>query len=96
MLTIMHALDNFRQYLVESKFTVKTDHNSLRQFLTQKELNGKQQKWVSKVQSYDFDIEYKKGNMNVAVHSLSRKPTLSLLQMLTEWKVQLGTEYSKN
>ena len=33
MLAIMHALAKFRQYLVGSKFTVKTDHNSLCYFL---------------------------------------------------------------
>ena len=87
MLAIMHALDKLWQYLVGSKFIVKTDHNNISHFLTQKELNDKHQKWVRKVQSYDFDIEYKKRNMNVEVDTLSRKPTLSLLQMLTESKV---------
>lgn len=30
MLAIMHALAKFRQYLVGSKFCIKTNHNSLR------------------------------------------------------------------
>ena len=34
--------------------------------------------------------------MNIVADALSRNPTLSLLQMLTEWKIQLCTEYSKN
>ena len=33
MLAIMHALTKFRQYLVGSKFVVKTNHNSLKYFL---------------------------------------------------------------
>jgi hypothetical protein len=33
MLAIMHALTKFRQYLVGSKFVVKTDHKSLNYFL---------------------------------------------------------------
>jgi hypothetical protein len=33
MLAIMHALTKFRQYLMGSKFVVKTDHNSLKYFL---------------------------------------------------------------
>ena len=57
----MHALSKFRQYLVESKFVVKTDHNSLTYFLTQNDLNGRQQKWVTKIQAFEFDIEYVKG-----------------------------------
>ena len=87
MLAIMHALDKFRQYLVGGKFIVKTDHNSLRHFLSQKELNDRQQKWVSKVQSFDFDIEYKKGEMNVVADALSRWATFSLLQICNEWKI---------
>ena len=42
MLAIMHALAKFRQYLVGNKFKVKTDHNNLRFFLEQKELNERQ------------------------------------------------------
>ena len=95
-MVIMHALAKFRQYLVGGKFIVNTDHNSLRHFLTQKELNDRQQKWVSKVQYFDFDIEYKKGKMNVVADALSCKPTFSLLQICNEWKIQLAIEYSKD
>ena len=69
----MHALAKFQQYLVGSKFVVKTDHNSLRNLLNQKDLNDRQQKWVSKVQDYNFNIEYKKGKMNVVVDGISIK-----------------------
>ena len=48
MLAILHALIKFKQYLVGSKFKIKTDHNSPKYFLEQ-ELNERQQKWVSKV-----------------------------------------------
>ena len=73
--------------MVGSKFIVKTDHNSLRHFLTQKELNDRKQKWMSKVHSFDFDIKYKKGKMNVVVDALSRKSTISLLQICNDWKI---------
>ena len=49
MLAIMHDLTKFRQYLVGSKFVVKTDHNSLKYFLEKKDLSERQQKWVTKV-----------------------------------------------
>ena len=35
---IMHALAEFWQYLVGNKFKVKTDHNNLRFFLEQRQL----------------------------------------------------------
>jgi hypothetical protein len=56
MLAIMHALAKFRQYLVGARFVVKSDHNNLKYFLEQKDLNERQQKWVNKIQAYDFDI----------------------------------------
>jgi hypothetical protein len=39
MLAIMYALTKFRQYMVGSKFVVKTDHNSLKYFLEKKDLS---------------------------------------------------------
>ena len=42
MLAIMHALAKFRQYLVCGRFNIKTDHNSLRFFMSQKDLNDHQ------------------------------------------------------
>ena len=38
MLAIMHALTKFRQYSVGNRFKVKTDHNSLKFLMEQKEL----------------------------------------------------------
>lgn len=46
MLAIMHALAKFQQYLVCEKFHVKIDHNSLRYFMNQKDLNDRQHKWI--------------------------------------------------
>ena len=57
MLVIMHALDKFWQQLVGRKFVIKIDHNSLWNFLTQKDINDMKQKWVRKFQAFDFDIE---------------------------------------
>ena len=71
MLAIMNALSKFRQYLVGNKFVVKTGHNSLRHFLTQKDINERKQKWVRKFQDYYFDIEYVKGKNNIVVYALS-------------------------
>ena len=77
----MHALIKFRQYLVGNTFVVKTDLNSLRYFLTQKDLNERQQKRVSNFQGFDFDIEYVKGKNNVVVDALSRIPFISLMDV---------------
>ena len=78
----MHALIKFRQYLVGNKFVVKTSHNKLRYFLTQNDLNERKQTWVSNIQAFDFDIEYVKGKNNVAVDSLSRRTSISLMDVV--------------
>ena len=75
---------------------VKTNHNNLRHFLTQIERNDRKQKWVSKVQDYEFDIEYKKGKVNVVEDAMSRKPTLSTIEVPMGWKEKLSLEYSRN
>ena len=92
----MHALIKFRQYLVGNKFVVKNDHNSLRHFLTQKDINERKQKWVSKVQEFDFDIEYVKGKSNLVVDALSRRPSISLMDVAEDWKAILEVEYAKD
>ena len=97
MLAIIHALTKFRQYMVGNKFKIKTDHNSIKYFLEQKELNERQQKWVSKVQAYDFEIEYVKGKNNVVVDALSRRPaSLSLMSISKYWRSLILVEYSKD
>ena len=74
---------------------VKTDHNTLRHFLTQRDLNERQKKWVNKIQDYDFDIEYVKGKNNI-VEELSRRPYFSLMDIAKNWKDMLLVEYAKD
>jgi hypothetical protein len=93
----MHALNKFRQYLVGNKFVVKTDHNSLKYFLEQKDLSERQQKWLTKVHAFNFDIEYVKGKKNIVADALSRRPTTcSLMEISADWKSHLLVEYSKD
>ena len=92
----MHALAKFRQYLVGNKFVVKIDHNSLRHFLTQKDLNERKKKWLSTIQDYYFDIEYVKGKNNIVVDVLSQRPSFSLMGIAKNWKDMLLVEYAKD
>ena len=73
MLAILHALKKWWPYLMGRYFKVKTDHDSLKYFLEQILYLEKQQKWVTKMLGYDFEIIYKKGKKNVVAYALLRK-----------------------
>jgi hypothetical protein len=70
---ILHALKKWHPYLIGRHFKVKTDHDSLKYFLEQRLSSKEQQKWVTKILGYDFEIVYKKGKKNVVADALSRK-----------------------
>jgi hypothetical protein len=55
------------------RFQIKTDHQSLKYFLEQRISSPEQQKWVTKLFGYDYEIIYKKGKDNVVADALSRK-----------------------
>jgi hypothetical protein len=55
------------------RFQIKTDHQSLKHFLEQHISSPEQQKWVTKLFGYDYEIIYKKGKDNVVTDALSGK-----------------------
>jgi hypothetical protein len=71
MLAILHVVDLWRPYLLGHHFHIKTDHQSLKYFLEQRISSLEQQKWVTKLFGYDYEIIYKKGKDNVVVDALS-------------------------
>lgn len=76
---------------------VKSDHNSLKYFLGQSELNERQRKWVTKLQSYDFEIEFVNEKKNFAADALSRSPHFRSISIISaDWKVKIMAEYVKN
>ena len=60
-LAILHTVKKWRPYLMGWHFKVKIDHDSLKYFLEQRISSEEQQKWVTKMWGYDFEIVYKKG-----------------------------------
>jgi len=52
-------------------YKVKIDHDSLKYFLEQRLYSEEQQKWVTKMLGYDFEIIYKKGKQNVVTYAPS-------------------------
>ena len=46
MLAVLKAVDYFRTYLDESKFSLHTDHSALKELLTTKEPKGRTARWI--------------------------------------------------
>jgi hypothetical protein len=60
-------------------------------------VSERQHKWVSKIQAYDFDIEFFKGKNNIVADALSRRPSMyAMSDISVDWKAHLLVEYSKN
>jgi hypothetical protein len=52
---------------------------------------------MTKVQEFDFDIDYVNGKKNIVVDVLFRRPvSCSLMEISADWKSHLLVEYSKN
>ena len=73
MLIIIHAVQIWRPYLIGCHFIILTDHHSLKCFIEQWISTFEQQKWVTKLLGYDYEIIYRKVKENVVVDALSKK-----------------------
>jgi hypothetical protein len=52
---------------------------------------------VTKVQAFDFDMEYVKGKKNIVADALSKRPaTCSLVEISVDWKSHMLVQYSKD
>jgi hypothetical protein len=72
--TVILALKLWRHYLVGQNFELKTDHESLKNLFTQRDLNARQRRWSEFMSEYDFGISYIKGKENVVADALRRRP----------------------
>src|ERR1700688_2451949 len=61
LLAIVHALREWRHYLLGNTFTVITDHRSLQYLATQDKLSARQTRWSEFLQQFDFEIKYRPG-----------------------------------
>lgn len=73
LIAIVHAVKKRQSYLQGRHFIIKTDHYSLKYFLDQRANTTFQQKWVSKLTRFDYEIHFKERAENVVADALFRR-----------------------
>ncbi|KAL4354641.1 hypothetical protein GQ457_06G032960 [Hibiscus cannabinus] len=79
MFVVTQAVGKWRQYLLGRKFTILTDQQSLRELTQQTIQTPEQQRWLSKLIGYNFEICYRPGKMNSVADALSREGSANLM-----------------
>ena len=74
LLAIVYALLQWKQYLYGESPTIFTDHRPLIHIQKQKELTGRQARWIEKIAPFNAQITYVDGKANVIADMLSRPP----------------------
>ena len=82
---VVFALKIWRHYLYGETYRIFTDHKSLKYFLTQKELNLRQRRWLKLIKDYELIIEYHSGKVNVVADALSQKSSATLAYIRTTY-----------
>lgn len=73
-LGVILAIEKFKHYVEGSRFTVVTDAQSLVWLskISAEKGSAKLIRWALKLQQYDFELQYRKGSLNIAADALSR------------------------
>src|SRR3954466_4309235 len=71
-LAVMFACDKFRQYIVDSKIIVHTDHAAIKYLMEKKDAKPRLIRWVLLIQEFDLQIVESKGADNPVVDNLYR------------------------
>lgn len=72
LLAVLFAVEKLRPYLEMTKFTVITDHYSLKWLFNIKSPSGRIARWALRLQQYDFDVIHRKGKDHLVPDALSR------------------------
>ena len=74
LLAILRGIRKWKVDLMGSPFFVYTDHKTLLNFHTQKDLSRRQARWMEELSIYDCKFVYVKGSDNCVADALSRYP----------------------
>jgi hypothetical protein len=72
MLAGVESMLRHQDILQGCHFTWVTDHKGLIHLVNQRNLSGRQARWIEKISSFDFEIQYVPSTENVLAEALSR------------------------
>ncbi|MCG8046017.1 MAG: RNase H-like domain-containing protein, partial [Candidatus Thiodiazotropha endolucinida] len=73
LLAVVNYVKHFRHYLYGKRFTLRTDHGSLRWIMNFKNPEGQVARWLEILSAYDMKIEHRAGRLHTNADGLSRK-----------------------
>jgi hypothetical protein len=91
---VVHALKQWRHYLLGNRCEIYSDHQSLKYLFTQPDLNLRQRRWLELIKDYDVGLNYQPGKANVVADALSRKSYCNNL-MLMQAQPPLHEEFAR-
>src|SRR4051812_42677910 len=71
-LAVVFSCDKFRQYIVDSKVIIHTDHAAIKYLMEKKDAKPSLIRWVLLLQEFDFKIVDRKGANNLVADNHSR------------------------
>ena len=74
LLAVVKMVKHFRAYLYGRRFTLRTDHGSLRWLLNFKDPAGQVARWIEQLAEYDFVIQHRAGRSHGNADAMSRFP----------------------
>ena len=83
---IITTVKKWRQYLLGTPFIILTDHQSLKELMSQIIQTLEQQRFLARLLGYDYTIQYRAEKSNAAADALSRRteaPSSQFLLLLT-------------
>src|SRR3954471_3304451 len=91
---VVHALKQWRHYLIGNRCELYSDHQSLKYLFTKPNLNLRQRRWLELIKDYDLGLNYQPGKANVVADVLSRKSYCNNL-MIKQSQPSLHEEFAR-
>lgn len=83
LLAIFYAVKHFRPYIYGTRFIIRSDHKPLVYLFSLKDPSSRLTRIRLDLEEYDFEIQYIKGETNVAADALSRVTVEDLKELNT-------------